>query len=106
MAAQPPQDDAEEPDAIAFGIAALAGHLDRAEVSYPTDADTVVRELSDPEIAYDPSGHSIALSEAFEHTGRENFDSEDELLDALHPVFEERRRSAPTGLLGRLRSLF
>lgn len=106
MAARPPQDDTEEPDALVFGIAALDDRLDRAELPYPADAETVVDRLSDPEIPYDPAGNTMALSEAVEQAGTERFDSERELLDALHPVFEERRRSSPTGLLERLRSLF
>ncbi|WP_049903059.1 DUF5789 family protein [Halococcus agarilyticus] len=106
MAARPPQDDAEEPDTLAFGIAALDDRLDRADLTFPADADETVRALGDPDVPYDPSGRSMALSAALERVERERFDSEDELLDALHPVFEERRQSGPTGLLDRLRSLF
>ena len=106
MGVRPPQDDEEEPESLAFGIAALTERLDRAEVSYPADSDEIVHALGDPEIPYDPSGHSIAVSSALDETGRERFDSEDDLLDALHPVFEQHRRSAPDGLLERLRSLF
>ena len=106
MAARPPQDDPEEPEDITFGIAALAGQLDDSALTFPADAETVVETLGDPAIPYDPSGQSIALSEALEHTGKTRFETEDGLLDALHPVFEERRRSASTGLLSRLRALF
>jgi hypothetical protein len=106
MGMRPSQDDDEEPDSLTFGIAALDGRLDRAELAFPADGDEVVDALGNPEISYDPSGNSIALSEALEHTGKSHFDTEDELLDALHPVFEERRRSASTGLLDRLRSMF
>ncbi|WP_435076890.1 hypothetical protein [Halococcus sp. AFM35] len=106
MGVRPPQDDADEPESLAFGIAALAEHLDRAGVSYPIDSATLVRTLDDPEIPCDPAGNGLALSTALERTGQERFDSEEELLDALHPVFEKHRRSASVGLLGRLRSLF
>ena len=106
MAARPPQEDPEEPDAITFGIAALDGRLDDTDLTFPADSDVVVETLDDPEIPYDPSGQSIALSEALDDTGMTEFATEDDLLDALHPVFEERRRSASTGLLGRLRALF
>lgn len=106
MAARPPQDDAEEPDSITFGIAALDGRFDSSDLTFPADQNTIVDALGDPEIPYDPSGQSIALSDALDHTRQEEFDTEDDLLDALHPVFEERRRSASTGLLGRLRALF
>ncbi|PSQ49466.1 hypothetical protein BRD12_05495 [Halobacteriales archaeon SW_12_67_38] len=106
MAARPPQDDAEEPDSITFGIAALDAPLDRADLAFPADGSEVVRALGDPDVPYDPSGRSMALSAALDEVNRERFDSEDELLDVLHPVFEERRQSGPTGLLERLRSLF
>ncbi|HET7323358.1 MAG TPA: hypothetical protein VFJ06_03415 [Halococcus sp.] len=103
---RPPQDDAAEPDSLTFGIAALDGHLDRADLTYPADTEAVVQALDNPEIPYEPSGRSIALSEALEDTEKDHFGDEDELLDALHPVFEQRRQSASTGLLNRLRSLF
>jgi hypothetical protein len=107
MGVRPPQDDdADEPESLAFGIAALAERLDRADVSFPVDSEDLVRELDDPEIPCDPGGNELALSTALERVGKDRFDSEDELLDALHPVFEEYRRSASGGLLGRLRSLF
>jgi hypothetical protein len=106
MGMRPPQDDEEEPDSLAFGIAALDERLNRAELTFPAETDEIVHALGDPEIPYDPSGHSVALSEALEQVGKNRFDAEDELLDTLHPVFEERRRSSSNGLLGRLRSLF
>ncbi|EMA52525.1 MULTISPECIES: hypothetical protein [Halococcus] len=106
MAARPPQDDAEEPDTLAFGIAALDDRLDRADLAFPADESEIVRALDDPDVPYDPSGRSMALSAALEQVTQDRFDSEDELLDALHPVFEERRQSGPSGLLERLRSLF
>jgi hypothetical protein len=106
MAARPPRDDAEEPDTLAFGIAALDDRLDSAGLTFPADGSEIVRALDDPDVPYDPSGRSMALSAALDDVDRERFDSEDELLDALHPVFEERRQSGPTGLLERLRSLF
>lgn len=106
MAARPPQDDPAEPDAITFGIAALDGHLDGAGITYPADAATVVEALGDPEIPYDPSGQTVALSTALDEVGPTRFEDENRLLDALHPVFEEHRQSASTGLLARLRALF
>jgi hypothetical protein len=107
MGVRPPQDDdADEPESLAFGIAALAERLDRADVSYPVDSTELVRTLDDPAIPCDPGGKQLALSTALERVGKDRFDSEDELLDALHPVFEEYRRSTSGGLLGRLRSLF
>jgi hypothetical protein len=104
MALRPPRDTAD-PESVAFGIAALDEHLDRAELSFPADAETVLQALDDPDVAYDASGHAMALSTALERADRERFGSERELLTALHPVFEQRRESASIGLVERLRSL-
>lgn len=106
MGVRPPQDDADEPESLAFGIAALAERLDRADISYPIGSAELVRVLDDPEIPCDPAGNGLALSTALDRADQERFDSADELHDALHPVFERHRRSSSTGILGRLRSLF
>ena len=106
MGARPPQDDPVEPDSLTFGIAALDGHLDRESLEFPADGEEIVRSLGDPDIPYDPGGNAMALSTALAQVGVGRFDSADELLETLHPVFEERRRSTSTGRLGRLRSLF
>jgi len=105
MAARPPQQDTSSPDAVEFGIAALVGHLDRADLEYPATSDEIVRALGDPEIAYDGSGGTVALSEAMDALPKRTFESESELLDLLHPVFEEYRVSASGSLLGRIRSI-
>lgn len=105
MAARPPQQDTSSPDAVEFGIAALVGYLDRAEVEYPASRDEIVRALGDPEIPYDGSGNTVALSEAMEALPKRQFESESELLDLLHPVFEEYRVSTGGSLLGRIRAI-
>jgi hypothetical protein len=105
MAARPPQQDSSSPDSVEFGIAALVGHLDQAELEFPATRDEVVRALGDPEIPYDGSGSAVALSEAMESLPKQRFDSESELLDLLHPVFEEYRVSTSGSIIGRLRSI-
>ncbi|WP_251343266.1 DUF2795 domain-containing protein [Haloplanus halophilus] len=105
MAARPPQQDTSSPDAVEFGIAALVGHLDGADIEYPATREEVVRALGDPAVPYDASGNSVALSEAMEALPKRTFESEQELLDLLHPVFEEYRVSASGSLLGRLRAM-
>ncbi|WP_338738107.1 hypothetical protein [Haloplanus salilacus] len=105
MAARPPQQDTSSPDSVEFGIAALVGHLDQADLEFPATRDEVVRALGDPEIPYDGSGSAVALSEAMESLPERTFDSESELLDLLHPVFEEYRVSTGGSLIGRLRSI-
>ena len=101
----PPSDDGDEPDVITFGIAALDARLTEAEVRYPTDAETLVRELGDPEVPYDVNGSSVRLSEALEETHIERFETEQELLNALHPVFEQYRERSAGGILAQLRGL-
>jgi hypothetical protein len=105
MAARPPQNDDSSPDAIEFGIAALDARLDGDAVEFPATADELVRALDDPTVPYDASGNGIALSEALESIPQNRFGSKTELLDVLHPVFEERRSSGPSGVIGRLRGL-
>jgi hypothetical protein len=105
MAARPPQQDTSSPDAVEFGIAALVGHLDGANIEYPATSDEIVRALGDPDIPYDGSGSTVALSEAMDALPKRTFDSESELLELLHPVFEEYRVSTSGSLLGRIRAI-
>ncbi|MGM0398703.1 MAG: hypothetical protein ACQEQY_06875 [Halobacteriota archaeon] len=92
MAAVPPSnDDGEDPEAIAFGIPAVDDRIRGADVDFPVSADELVEALDDPEIPYDPAGRSIRLSEAIERADQSRFESRRELLNALHPIFEEAR---------------
>jgi hypothetical protein len=102
----PPSGNGDEPETVTFGIAALDARLEEAGVRYPIDAGSVVRELGDPEVPYDANGSSVALSEALEETHIDRFETEQELLNALHPVFERYRERSAGGLLAQLRSLF
>ena len=101
----PPSDDGEEPETVTFGIAALDARLEEADVRYPTDARSLVRELGDPQVPYDASGSSVALSEALSETHIERFETEQELLNALHPIFERYRERSAGGILSQLRAL-
>lgn len=106
MGVRPPSNDLDDdPDTVDFGIAALDAHLDRAELAFPATAEEVVRALGDPEVDYDPKGSAIALSSVLEDVDRDRFESRTDLLDALHPEFERRRRNAG-GVLSWFRSLF
>ena len=95
-------DEGEEPDAVTFGIAAVDEHL--GDVDWPATASAVVAATGDPEIPYEASGRTLALSAALDETGRERFESRRDLLDALHPVFEEHRQSAGPGILAWIRN--
>jgi hypothetical protein len=101
----PPSDDGDTPDVVTFGIAALDAHLEEAEVAYPVDAETLVRQLGDPEVPYDAGGSTVSLSAALSETPRSRFETEQELLNALHPVFEAHRERSGSGLFAQLRSL-
>mgnify|MGYP000050096421 CR=1 FL=1 len=106
MGVRPPQnDDDDAPEAVTFGIAALDGHLDRADLTYPASSDEIVEAIGDPAIPYDASGNEVRLSEALDELHFDHFETEQELLNALHPVFEAYRERGPTGVVGRLRSL-
>ena len=106
MGVRPPDnDDLEEPDVIEFGIAALDARLEAESVSYPVTADELRREYGDVEIPYDASGQSVDLATVLKRADRRQFDSEQDLLNAAHPVFERLRARNPSGILGQLRSL-
>jgi hypothetical protein len=104
MAVRPPQQDGDEPDSLEFGIAALSPYLSNSDLTFPATTDEIVRALGDPEIPYDANDNTVALSEALAAVGPSEFDSKRELLDALHPVFEEYRASGG-GIFSQLRAL-
>ncbi|ELZ26396.1 hypothetical protein C474_19649 [Halogeometricum pallidum JCM 14848] len=105
MAARPPPQGGDEPDTLEFGIAALAEDLSKADVSYPVTDDELVRRLDDVAVPYNAAGGTVRLSEALESVPQSRFASKAELLDQLHPVFEEYRRSSSNNILGQLRAL-
>lgn len=107
MGVQPPSDGvSEEPDVVEFGIAALDAELDAREVAFPIDADALVETHGDLRIPVDAAGNDIRLAEAVERTGQAHFESEGELLEVLHPVFEAEREAVSNSLLAQLRGLF
>lgn len=87
-----------------FGIAALDARLESADVSFPATRADLEKRFGHSEIPYDAAGHTMPFSEALEATERQSFESEQDLLNAMHPVFEQKRGSA-TGILAQLRAL-
>lgn len=105
MGVRPPDAGSDpEPEVIEFGIAAVDARLDETELSFPATADTVAKALGETEIPYDAHGRSIPIETALEETGKTEFTDRNELLNALHFVFEERRERS-LGFIDRLRSL-
>jgi len=105
MGVQPPTDDTEEPTAIEFGIAALDAKLGEDTIDYPATASEVREEAGHIEVPYDPAGHSMTIGAALEMATPTQFDSEQELFNALHPIFERKRESTSNSLLTQLRAL-
>jgi hypothetical protein len=105
MGVRPPSDDNDEPDVIEFGIAALDGKLPSDELTYPATADEVRDLAGTIEVPYDPAGHTMTVGDALEESTERHFETEQDLLNALHPVFERKRLSGGTSLLSQLRSL-
>lgn len=101
----PPQREDDGHGIIAFGIAALDEHLERADVVFPMASDDLLETLGDPSIPYDASGSEIRLSEALDATPQSRFETRQEFMNALHPVFETHRERANNSLLGKLRSI-
>lgn len=106
MGVQPPSDDIDEgPDVVEFGIAALAAQLEEMEVTFPIEATRLAERYGHETIPIDAGGNEISLRDAIQSTDRREFDSEQDLLNALHPVFEEKRNAASRSLIAQLRAL-
>ncbi|QLG26090.1 hypothetical protein HUG10_00395 [Halorarum halophilum] len=105
MARRPPQGGSGDREAVEFGIAVLDARLDDAGVTFPATAEEVLSELDDTKVAYDASGHTLDLRDAFAEVDAERFESETELLNAVYPAFEARRKRAADSLIARLRAL-
>jgi hypothetical protein len=101
----PPSDGGSTPDVVTFGIAALDAHLEEADLAYPVTEQELLERLGDPEIPYDAGGSTVRLSAVLSETHFTRFENEQELLNALHPVFEGYRESTGTGMLAQLRAL-
>jgi hypothetical protein len=105
MGVQPPADDSEEPTAIEFGIAALDAKLGERSIEYPATEREVREQVGQVEIPYDTAGHTITVAEALDEATVAQFDSERDLLNALHPTFERKREATSNSLLTQLRAL-
>ncbi len=103
MAARPPGGGgSSEPEAIEFGIAVLDARIEEADVSFPATGEEILDALDDQDIPYDAKGRSIALRDALDQVPKNRFENETELLDALYPVFDRKRREGG-GFLSSLR---
>ena len=103
MAVRPPGDNSD-PDHIEFGIAALAARLEEADLEYPATADEICAAVDNTDVPYDGSGNTLQLREGLAELETEQFESEAQLLEEIHPVFERRRR-AGGGIVDRIRGL-
>jgi hypothetical protein len=106
MGVRPPSDGIEdEPDELEFGIAALDARLTNADIDFPADKDELQSRFGHTDIPYDPAGNTMAFGSALEECDQTQFESEQDLLNAIHPVFERKREATTTDILTQLRSL-
>lgn len=106
MGVRPPSNDVDdEPDVIEFGIAALDARLEKRNISYPVGVDELEAEYGQMDIPFDASGHSITLREALREVNQQEFESQQDLLNALHPVFERKREATSNSIISQLRAL-
>lgn len=103
---RPPRNDSSEPDTLEFGIAALNARIDESDVSFPATAGEVLDSVQSTDIPYDGSGNTISLREVLEEVGQKEFDNQTELLNAVHPIFEDKRANAAPGFVERIRNAF
>lgn len=105
MGVRPPQADTGTSEVVEFGIPVLTDRLDDANIQFPATTEEILEGLDAPSIPIDASGHSIHLSEAMQSIDQEEFESKQDLLNQLHPIFEEYRESVSRGLLGSIMDL-
>ena len=105
MGVRPPTDDTEEPTAIEFGLAALDAKLGEETIDYPATAREVREQVGHIEVPYDSAGHSVTVEEALEMATQTRFESEQDLFNALHPTFEQKREATANSVLTQLRAL-
>lgn len=106
MGVRPPgNDDSDDPESIEFGIAAVDARLRSVDLSFPASREDVERTLGAEQIPYDVHGNAVPLREVLEELPHQTFDSRQELLNALHPAFEEYRKRHSGGIVSQMRSL-
>jgi len=105
MGVRPPSDDTSEPEVIEFGIAALEPKLAEADLEYPMDVQTLVDRIGHVDVPYNAAGNSITMETALAEVGKERFETQRDLLNALHPVFERKRAAASRSIIAQLRGL-
>ncbi|MFC7045353.1 hypothetical protein ACFQH6_07980 [Halobacteriaceae archaeon GCM10025711] len=106
MGMRPPASNgSDSPGVVTFGIPEVDAMLDEADLTFPARTAEVADAIGHRSVTYDPRGHTVTLREALERTDRERFETENDLLNALHPVFEDLRTSTATGVVGWLRTV-
>lgn len=106
MGVQPPADDLDEgPDVVEFGIAALDAELPESGLTFPLHARDLRENYGDLSIPVDAGGTEMRLADALDRCEREEFQTRQDLLNALHPVFEAKREAVSNSLFAQLRSL-
>lgn len=106
MGVQPPSNELEEaPDVVEFGIAALDAELPDQGLTFPLAAEDLRRAHGDMTVPVDAAGNEMALADALDRCDQSTFETRQDLLNALHPVFEEKRAAVSRSLIAQLRSL-
>ncbi|WP_435347054.1 hypothetical protein [Haloarchaeobius sp. HRN-SO-5] len=105
MGVRPPSNDTNEPSSLEFGIAAVDAHLDEYDVEYPATTTDLQRRLGHIDVPFDMNGNTLSLRDALSEAEPDEFEDEQALLNALHPVFERKRTGTRAGLVSRLRTL-
>lgn len=106
MGVRPPSNDVDdEPDAIEFGIAALDARIEERNISFPIESADLDSAHGDILIDVNATGNQISLSDALADCEQRSFETRQELLNALHPIFEEKRAELSGSILGRLRAM-
>lgn len=106
MAARPPTNgSSDDVESVEFGIAAVDAILKASDLSFPADQDDIQTELGGRTVPFDVYGNEVALVEVVNEAEPSRFDTRQELLNALHPVFERYRERHSGGFVHQLKAM-
>lgn len=91
---------------MAYGPDAIDELVQEAGLSYPVTARQIERDHALANIDVDDSGLSIMVGEVLARTDADRFESREDLVEKLAPVFERERAERRTGVLGKVKEAF
>ena len=91
---------------MTFGPDAVRYLIEESDLSYPVSVRRLEREYALENVELDAAGNSVMLAEILGEVEDDAFESEQDLVETLEPLFEEQSRKRNDGLVASLKRLF